>query len=78
MADGSCMDWTSSRLFNDRILKTNGIPSENNLNYRQWLQMQSPDVVYPPFTCTIEPFTNKDFSIIENTNVLTQPQAGNN
>jgi hypothetical protein len=78
MADGSCMNWTSSRLFNDRVIKEAGIPCENNLQYRQWLQIQSPDVVYPPFTCTIEPFSNKDFSIIESTNVLTQPQAGNN
>lgn len=78
MADGSWMDWTSDRLFNDRILKNAGISPEDNLQYRQWLQKQSPETVYPPFTCTIEPFSNKDFSIIESTNVLTQPQQGNN
>jgi hypothetical protein len=62
MADGRCTDWTSNRLFNDAILKTASISPEDNVQYRRFLQSQDPMTIYPPFTCKVDPFSNKDYS----------------
>ena len=46
MADGRCFTInTASRLINDYVMKTHGIPYQDNYTYRQLIQQQGPAVV---------------------------------
>ena len=46
MADGRCFTInTASRLLNDYVMKTHGIPYQDNYRYRQLLQQVGPQVV---------------------------------
>lgn len=79
MADSRCMDWTSDRLFNDKIIEMAGISStSDNLSYRQWIQTKAPEDIYGNFVCGIETFTNKDESIRDTTNVLLSQTQNSN
>jgi hypothetical protein len=73
------MDWTSDRLFNDKIIEMAGISStSDNLSYRQWIQTKAPEDIYGNFVCGIETFTNKDESIRDTTNVLLSQTQNSN
>lgn len=44
MGDGRCITmYDSTRLFNDMIMKQQGISYEDNLTYRRYLQEKGPD-----------------------------------
>lgn len=46
MADGRCFTVnTSAQLFNNYVMKQNGISFEDNYSYRQLLQKQGPSVM---------------------------------
>ena len=46
MADGRCFTiGTANQLLNDYIMQKNGIPYQNNYQYRQLLQKQGPAVI---------------------------------
>lgn len=48
MADGRCFTInTASRLINDHIMKTNGIPYQDNYRYRLLLQQMGPSALAP-------------------------------
>ena len=46
MADGRCFSInTSAQLFNNYVMKKNGIAFEDNYSYRQLLQKQGPELL---------------------------------
>ena len=49
MGDGRCITvFDSTRLFNDAIMKKQGIAYEDNLSYRKYLQEKGPDAFAVP------------------------------
>lgn len=73
MADGRCTTInTSTRLFNDELFKKGNIGVFDNFGYRQFLQSSSPEDVIPASNCSLFSYGDKDFDIIESTNVISQ------
>lgn len=73
MADGRCATINvSTRLFNDEIFKKGNIDTFDNFGYRKFLQSSSPDDVIPGPACSLYSYSDKDFDIIESTNVISQ------
>jgi|Laugresbdmm110dn_1035115.scaffolds.fasta_scaffold01646_2 hypothetical protein len=49
MGDGRCLTvFDSTRLYNDAIMKKQGIAYEDNLSYRKYLQEKGPDAFVVP------------------------------
>jgi hypothetical protein len=49
MGDGRCLTvFDSTRLYNDAIMKKQGIDYEDNLSYRRYLQAKGPDAFVMP------------------------------
>lgn len=72
MADGRCATInTSTRLFNDELFKKGNIGAFDNFGYRQFLQSSAPEDVIPKSDCSLFQY-DKDFDIIESTNVISQ------
>lgn len=76
MADGRCATInTSTRLFNDELFKKGNIETFDNFSYRKFLQSSSPEDVIPAPTCSLYDYGDKDFDIIESTNVISQSET---
>lgn len=49
MGDGRCMTiFDSTRLYNDMLMKQQGIKYEDNLSFRRYLQEKGPDAIAVP------------------------------
>lgn len=73
MADGRCATInTSTRLFNDELFQKGNIGAFDNFGYRQFLQSTAPEDLIPQPTCSLFSYGDKDFDIIESTNVISQ------
>lgn len=75
MADGRCATINiSTRIFNDELFKKGDINTFDNFSYRKFLQSQTPEDVIPGPTCSLFSY-DKDFDIIESTNVISQNET---
>jgi hypothetical protein len=52
MADSRCTNYTSSRIFNDNIIKKLGLSYDDNLDYRRLLQLSEPSAIFETPTCS--------------------------
>lgn len=52
MADSRCTNYTSSRIFNDEVIKKLGLSYDDNLDYRRLLQLSDPSAIFEPPTCS--------------------------
>ena len=73
MADGRCATVNvSTRLFNDQLFKKGNIDTFDNFGYRKFLQSSSPEDIIPDPDCLLYSYNDKDFNLIESTNVISQ------
>ena len=68
MADGRCFTInTASTLFNDHMMKTNGIMFQDNYGFRQLLQSKGPALMEPLVTKEKCPQCNQALLSVKNT-----------
>lgn len=68
MADGRCFTInTASTLFNDHVMKTNGIMFQDNYGFRKLLQSKGPELLAPYTSQEKCPQCNQAMSVVRNT-----------